>query len=532
MADREATAHPPHRRRPPAWLLPFVGFFLLFAAWALATPYDGTPDEMRHIERAYGVGSGDVAPEPVARGKVAGAVQQVPGSLVRTNCFAFHPDVPASCGRPLGGDETKVPVVTAAGRYNPVYYLVVGWPLVVAPDMTGVLAARLLSAALVAGLFGAAVAVAGGLRRRGVVAGLVVALTPMTAHMSGAVNPNAIEIAAGAALVVALIAVLFEPDGSGGRRAPWWLAGISAAVLITVRPAGPAWFAVIAAVLLIPLTRARYLALLRSRRVWILSSLLVVIAAAAAGWTLWKRANQLTPNRPPRPGLGFLDGMKIEFFDQWRRHTSEMVGVLSWLDTPLPVVVQLAWWSSVGTLVFLALALGGPVARWRVAGLAALGMLVPSAVEAYNAHHYGFIGQGRYYLPMLVGVPIIAAYVVAGRFGGDLTTRLARLFAIILLPLQVGALCYTMVRYQQGLPRVATPSLNPFAGSWHPVVGSVLPVLLAVAAGAAIFVTVRLATAVAPAGRTDETTSGTAHLDETTLPEAADGPRLREKRPY
>lgn len=463
------------------WLLPFVGYLLLFAAWAFATPYDGTPDEMRHIIHAYGVASGDIAPAPAKEGKVGGAYHDVPRSLLSTNCFAFHADRSASCAKPPGGDDAKTRVLTPAGRYNPAYYLAVGWPMVLSPTMAGVLVARLISAALVAGLLAAATAVALSMGRRGLLAGLLVAVTPMTAHLAGAINPNGVEIAAGAALVMALIAILFEPGVSDRVRSAWWLAAVSGAVLLLVRPAGPAWFAVIALVMFVPHPADRYRELLRSRRTWLLAGFLALVGVFAAGWTVWKRANELTPNRPPARHLSLFDGMKVEFFDQWRRHVGEMVGVLGWLDTPLPVVVHIAWWFSLGALVMLALAVGRPVDRWRVVGLGALGMLVPSMIEANNANEYGFIAQGRYYLPMLVGVPVLAAYAIT-RGGYDPTPRLARIFVIILLPAHVGTLYYLMVRYQAGLPaQVPTPSLNPFAGSWHPALGSALPILLAVA---------------------------------------------------
>ena len=42
------------------WLLAFAGFFLMAGAWAVAAPYDGSPDEVQHIFRAVGVVSGEV----------------------------------------------------------------------------------------------------------------------------------------------------------------------------------------------------------------------------------------------------------------------------------------------------------------------------------------------------------------------------------------------------------------------------------------------------------------------------------------
>ncbi|MEV0732438.1 DUF2142 domain-containing protein [Polymorphospora sp. NPDC050346] len=506
--------------RASRWVIPFLGYFLLFGAWAVATPYDGTPDEMRHIIRAYGVADGQVAPAPAREGKFPGAYHDVPSSLLRDNCFAFEPDRSAACAEPPGGDRDEVRVLTPAGRYHPAYYAAVGWPLRLSPDMTGVLLARLVNAALVAGLLAAATAVTLRLRNRGVLAGLLVAVTPMTAHLAGAINPNGVEIAAGAALVVALIAILLEPDGAGRRAAPWWLAGIAGATLVTVRSAGPAWLAVIALVMLVPLSLARYRQLLRSRRMWLLAGALAAAGLASVGWTLWKRSNELIPNALYKGHLGIVDAMKIEIFDKWRRYFTEMIGVMSWLDTPLPPVIHLVWWLSVGALLLPAVALCRPAQRWRVAGLALLAMLVPSLLEAVNVNTYGFVAQGRYYLALLAGVPILAGYFLAGLPNFDPTPRLTRLLALLLLPAHLASLFYLMVRYQTGLPDGAfIVSLNPLAGSWHPQVGSLTPVLMGIAAVVVLVAwhfRVTATPAPAAAGPTDGTGSG----DNGTAPQA------------
>lgn len=469
-------------------LLPFAGFFLLFAAWAVATPYDGTPDEMRHILHAYGVAAGNISPTPAQEGKYPGAYHDVPQSLLRENCFAFRPNQDASCAQRPGGDDSTVRVLTPAGRYHPAYYLTVGWPLVVSPDMAGVLAARLLSAALVAALLAWATMVALTLRHRLAFGGILVAITPITAHLAGAINPNGVEIAAGVAMVVGLIAVLLEPDAAGRRPAAWWLAGVGGAVLLTVRSGGPLWFAVIVSVLLLGLAVPTYRALLRSRRFWLLAGSLAVVGLASVGWTLWKRAAEITPNGTSGRHLTLIDAMKIEVFERWRRYIQEFVGVLAWLDTPLPILVNLAWYFSVGTLVLLALAMGRPADRWRVAGLATLGMLVPSLLEAINVNEYAFIGQGRYFLPLLVGVPILAAYTVAGAGLVEPMRKLIRLFVLLLVPAHLAALGYLMVRYQSGLPTGwdGVLTLNVLDGKWEPAVGSATPVLLALVGGAVL----------------------------------------------
>ena len=42
------------------WLISFLVFCLLGAAWSLAMPYDGPPDELQHVLRAYGVIDGQI----------------------------------------------------------------------------------------------------------------------------------------------------------------------------------------------------------------------------------------------------------------------------------------------------------------------------------------------------------------------------------------------------------------------------------------------------------------------------------------
>jgi hypothetical protein len=475
-----------HRRVLRAtFLWAFLGYLLLFAAWAVATPYDGSPDEQAHIANAYGVTSGQILGELAREGPIPGVYRDIPGSLIRGNCFAFHPETPASCAIPPGGDETAQRKLVYVARYSPVYYLAVGLPIRYSPDMTGVLLARLVSATIVAALIAWATFVARTLRHGAAIGGILVALTPITAHLAGAVNPNGPEIAAGIGLIVALIAILFEPDGAGARKSAWWLAGVSGVAMLTVRPAGPAWFGVIALIMLVPMTSHLRRAILGSRRFWILSAALFVAALASVSWTLWRRTTEVM--QQTTADISLIEAMKVEVFDRWRQVVPEFIGVLSWLDTPLPVFVYIAWWMAIGSLVALALAVGRPADRWRVAGLAGLGMLAPSLAEAAQISKIGFYNQGRYFLPMLVGVPILAAYVISERGLGLPLDRLTRLFAAVLLPLQVLVLAWGMIRYQNGMPvPLAAPSLNPFKGSWHPMVGSVAPLLLGVLSAAVL----------------------------------------------
>jgi hypothetical protein len=515
------------------WLLAFAGFFLTIGAWSIAAPYDGSPDEMSHVQRAAAVFNGQIAPRPANAKDGTGAYLTVPGALDQSTCWAHHPTRSATCARQPDGDRTPVRVANAAGRYNPLYYALVGLPLHLWPDMTGVLLARLISGALCAALLAAAfVSAARRTRYRMMTGGLLLATTPMAMEMASAVNPNGIEIAAGCALFAAAIPLLAvdqrAPEAAEPRRAkagtaepwaaepwtaePWtaepWTVGllaISAMVLVTVRSIGPAWLA-IAAVALLPgaALRAapRRAALgrlwrggrnagacggviwprpwrLRAHVRWAFAGM-VVASAASVGWIVTMKATRLGA-LPGHPMLGHGQALLLEV-EQWRNYVDELVGVFAQLDTTMWAPAYLVWETAAGGLLGLALLYGARADRWRLAVLTAGPVALTATLEVRNANRYGLVTQGRYLLPILGGALLLAAWTLESRgLPAEQRRRLTRLVVAVTAPIQLLALATTMVRYQSGIPALARPrELNPFAGSWHPVLGPVAPLAAAV----------------------------------------------------
>src|SRR4051812_34407478 len=78
------------------WLIAFLGFSLVGGAWAVASPYDGAPDEREHIVRAAGVMKGQWDPPRGDYAATAG-VQTVPHSLTRSSCFGLQSSRAANC---------------------------------------------------------------------------------------------------------------------------------------------------------------------------------------------------------------------------------------------------------------------------------------------------------------------------------------------------------------------------------------------------------------------------------------------------
>ena len=144
------------------------------------------------------------------------------------------PTVPASCAPSIGSDTTLAPATTEAGAYPPLYYLLVGWPSRLLAPQPAIYAMRMIGALLAAALLASGLASATQIgRRRLVVTGAALALTPMALYLAGVVNPNGLEIAGAFCLWLAALDLLAcadrsspgaRPDSSCASWSPpsWW----------------------------------------------------------------------------------------------------------------------------------------------------------------------------------------------------------------------------------------------------------------------------------------------------------------------
>ncbi len=460
-------------RWPFVWLPWFLGYFLLAAGWALATPYDGSPDEARHVYRAVGVFADGV----FAR---EGRWHTVPRSLIRNNCFQFKAARPASCGVEPGGDPAPEPTLALAGRYNPVYYALVGGPLRLWPNWNGILRARLISALLVAALLAAAMHSAVRWSQSPFLAGAVlISTTPMTMHLAGAINPNSVEIAAGTAFFAALIPLLLE--NTAPRRAQLWVVGIAGALVAMLRGFGPLWIAIALAVLMLPGLRSNLSRIWRERPLRFCFGVVFLAVVLGVAWTMVAQTglpDQVSiPKNYTRP-----EALRYEVTYRVGRFAEEMVGVLSWLDTALPSWFYLAWWSMLALPALIGFVFASWIDRWRQLGLLAAVFGIPLTLDVLLVNTYGLAAQGRYVLPIAVGLPMLAAFALSARniLPAWRAPALMRMFVLISLPLHLFALGFTMIRWQSGIPSAMRAiSGNPFDGIWQPPLGSVLPFALA-----------------------------------------------------
>ncbi|KRC52232.1 hypothetical protein ASE16_04125 [Leifsonia sp. Root227] len=476
--------------RPRVWrafLVVWVLLSALCASWAVATPIGASPDEPAHIVKAASVARGQFIGTPSADGHRV----TVPAYVARTQddtCFAFHQERPAACGlAPLTDPGALTTSYTTAGLYNPVYYLLVGWPTLLLHDTSGIYAMRIVSG-IVTALFAAlAFAVLWGLRRRAIpVLGFAVAVTPMLLFLGGSVNPNGVEATATLAVFAGILAVVLDPDRSRLlSRAMIVLA--SGAVAVNTRGLSPLWvlLAILIPFVLVPWRTV--LALLRKPAVIAAAVGVVLATIAALAWTVGTNSlhNAVdNPDQTPQSFIGVGTNPLSGFFITLVR-TAEyghgLIGIFGWLDTPAPPEVYFIWAAMIGIVLVAALVLLRSrmlVFAWVLFGAF---ILLPPVIQAAYITGGGVIWQGRYNMPLFLCLIVGLAVVLATRIPADWATatwrRFAWLVVIVLAFGQLYAFENTLRRYS------VTPigSLKQFlfgTPPWAPPGGNLLSLLV------------------------------------------------------
>lgn len=431
----------------------------MIAAWAVAMPLMSSPDEPSHVIRAAAVarglegtpGTGPInADEPGVPTHV-----ELPSRLVAVTeltCFRFEETVPADCSAaPV--DEVRPGVAigtTYAGSYPPLYYALVGWPSLVLDGPAAVYAMRLVSALLTGALvlWGISTLVRTTGRSTALWAAAI-ALTPMCLFLFGTVNPNGLEIASAFAFWAACLGLV--RGGPTVRTAVLVQAAVAGALLVLVRTSGPLWAVLIVGVALLCAQPGTLRVLVRSRAVWWAVGVAVVAGVLAAAWIATHGSIVTTSGRSPELAQPRL--VVAVMLLSVPALVEQMIGNFGWLDTEAPFPTTDAWVAALAVVLLLGLAVRR-ARRRRVALLVLLGLLVvvPIALTVPTAEAAGIIWQGRYSLPLAIGVPLVAVpLVVAG--WAEVRALVFRLAAVVVVLLGVGhafAFYWAERRYAEG----------------------------------------------------------------------------------
>lgn len=393
----------------------------------LGTPRNAGPDEPAHIVRGAGLVRGQVFGEtygdwlvdnpPLDPGgaDIANAdadsdavqVYDVPRWVAQPSatCYAHEPNVPAACST-VGATDGDGALSTAASY--PVWgHVLPGLATLVVNGSSALWLARFMHGLIPVVLVGATLAHLLGGRRQAAASAVLVATTPMVLFVLAVVNPSGIAVAGAIALWVT------ADDLYRTSRPPNWLFASAFAALVLPRDDGLIWAALVVVVLALVWRRNP----LELWRVLPTPTRIAVgaVSVVGAAWAAFA-GGDLVPVDRPATGIEFAEIV----VQRTGSHLREAVGVLGWLDTALPESMYALWFFAAGLVVMIAL-----VTReyQRVVGSAmALGLFVVVGwvLEIVQGHTAGLFWQGRYALPMLIGMVLVAGLSVDAdrRIGG------------------------------------------------------------------------------------------------------------------
>ncbi len=448
---------------PDAWFAGtvLVGWLLVIGCWSVASPLMSGPDEPAQIFNAVAVTHGqiDVSTRRTPIGPQA--FVRVPEYIAHAgplaNCLARHPTVSAACQSPVHGSWRNVLVPTQFSHYPPVFYAVTGAPSLFVRGFALLVLIRAACVVLAAALLTLAVMF---LRWAGwgakALLTVVAATTPMTLSLGGVVNNSALEITAATAVWAGAVYLANEGAPSRGRLTCWWGAVLGLAM---ARTTGLIFLPAIVFLALWVVNGAHrgpfMAARVAGRQTWAP----VAVGMGLSGSYLAASGAPGLLGVPPTTGLSFYAAAEASV-DTIPTHLTEVIGTFGWLDTPVPIVVTLAWYAAVGVLA----AWNVTHRSWRTVlvcvALSAGSMLLPALLEAQSYARIGLFWQGRYVLPMLVGVPILL--LANRRLGRAPLSSVAVLIAVG----EVIAFQQQIRRYTVGLQG----PILPFHPKWQPAI--------------------------------------------------------------
>jgi hypothetical protein len=454
-----------------------IALTTLLCTWVFGVPRYGAPDEVAHTTKAYGTAHGESIGSPVPDASPLIRYFDIPaGLLTGEPCFAFHPDVTASCAVAVN-DPHMIQYATTAGTYPPEYYAVVGGVARLLGTDQSVASYRLISTLIGALLLTLALWLmhrAGG--RRAALA--LIALNPMTIFIVASTNPASTELA-GTLLLWGFLAFLLTGDEVASRRR-LLIASTIAGIIVLVRPVALPWVAIALAAYLL-LERRPFAADHRSstRLLAVCSLPLVAAVVLSSAWSRYA-------------GVGLTDDKylvsdsTVNLFRFGIGRTSELFqqafGWLGWLDTQLPSATYALW---IVCLVLVGVLVAFSAERRIKLTLVAIGLIWVFYPAIYVVlAKTPQVWQGRYNLPLLGGVAVCGMLSTRATHPASEPSRqadaIARFCAAAWVIIEVVAFYQTLRRFMVG----ATGSLL-LRGGWKPPINAYL-LLVANAATAVV----------------------------------------------
>ena len=439
------------------WLA-FGALFVLMSAWAFYVPAMAAADEPAHMWKAVATVRGQVV-NPEILGTREVVIPEMYRDAQDFMCNAFHPDVPESICDVSKVFTQETPegvrqVVSPAALYNPLYYGIIGWPSLLPDNLVNIYLMRLISVTISALFFAAGFRA---LRQADMPALSMVAatavVTPSAVFLCSVINPQALEISAAFALWCQLLLVIRKPAPELLGRRMWLLAFITV-MFANSRGLSPFFLALIV-ISCIALQPWRFTwRVIKDRRSWLPIMVAFLGTVESSAWVLVTNGLEGGGGPDAAPELLFRRVFKGTLYST-DTYIQQIVGTFGWMDTVVPM-----WWVIMFSVAFVAsMLLVWTVGSWRERTVA-LGtglvfcVLVPAVLHGREARVIGWMWQGRYIFPVLIGLPVLVAFVLQARLSHrriPMGRRLLLSWALLFVVTHVAGLIITMHRYINGI---------------------------------------------------------------------------------
>jgi hypothetical protein len=251
-----------------------------------------------------------------------------------------------------------------------------------------------------------------------------------------------------------------------------------------MRGLSPLWLALIAVGLLALASRSTLRELARRADVRWWGVVVGVFVAFAVAWVLAAGGNAVAGYPyPPSASTGYLWGQAFGSTWMWLEQLIGTVGLIptnSLTGTRLPIFMLVLWLVALSGLVVVAWPAGSRRHRLVQTALVIAYLAIPVVLTVAEDRSVGKIWQGRYILPLAVGVPFMAAAMIAGRraYGRPWLDRAAFVGAALL---GLGEIFMFLANLRRFMVGVEGP-INFLHGPWQPPVPAVLLAVVGVVA--------------------------------------------------
>ncbi len=385
----------------------FTGLLLAQTAWILTMPTYRGIDEFDHVFHAAAVARGEWTDHgPAENGR--GGYVRIPKSIVdaaTSVCEYYEYTGRDNCRASRTYSDGDAQIATAAGAYNPTYYVVVGAAALPFGGAAADYVMRAVTAAMCALLLAwAASLINRWARTPWPLVVFSIGITPVMLYSTTIASPNGLTYSGAALVWSALIAATRQERSARQFALP---ATVGAFALLTTHTTGSLWLVLICLCTVVLLPLRSWLDLLkRDRKVWGLAATLVLVTTLlCAYWVRFANTNALGP-RLPGADTDPLDVAQLATYHLlW---LFQSIATFPTLDEPPPTLVYALWGLPLAA-AFLALARRAS-GRVRVSFVLVLIFIVvvPSVLTVISYPYEGLAWQGRYSLPLWIGIAFLA----------------------------------------------------------------------------------------------------------------------------